>query len=408
MSEQEEFVWIGPVSADDAAGRTARGHVRGLIASRVRVAVLDTGDGSVASEFEAASAVRATGTTIVRQCELSRVCRTSAILPLRRDARQVAFVIVDCTALDAETAAFLADCDEVWVPNFAQGEFCASLGIERSKTHVIAPGSGTRAEDRRAAVRTPRLLNVGGSMLAVDGFEVAQSVTVPGSLAWQRELAAVDAVCSIQDRDAWGIAALDLATSEKVLACSASGAALEILDESDGTWFAAGDETLAQRALLDVARNFAVHQGLARRSAARVCSVESERSAASAILERGSRSRALSDERLARVLADLGLPTPEERLAGSRARVEIIGISSTEGAWDKTLASRLSRAADDATVVLWIDEALGTDTERITARAEAAIARAGRAAEDLDVLIVTAPLAHAPRERQVEPFNRAG
>ncbi|MDZ4774065.1 MAG: hypothetical protein SGI72_13130 [Planctomycetota bacterium] len=102
------------------------------------------------------------------------------------------------------------------------------------------------------------------------------------------------------------------------------------------------------------------------------------------------------------------MPTPEERLAGSRARVEIIGISSTEGAWDKTLASRLSRAADDATVVLWIDEALGTDTERITARAEAAIARAGRAAEDLDVLIVTAPLAHAPRERQVEPFNRAG
>jgi hypothetical protein len=50
-------------------------------------------------------------------------------------------------------------------------------------------------------------------------------------------------------------------------------------------------------------------------------------------------------------------------------------------------------------VCLWVDESCARELDPIAAAAEAEIARAG--ATGCDVLVVLAPLSHAPRERFV-------
>jgi hypothetical protein len=183
--------------------------------------------------------------------------------------------------------------------------------------------------------------------------------------------------------------------------CAATGTALELADPGDCLWLAKEQAWHDTRALAALERDWDELSARAERSRARLGALACERSAAMFVLERAHGTRALPEERLDRVLADLGCPTVAERLAGSRARVEIVAVTSADGGWTTTLTRHLRRAANDTTVVLWVDSGLESETARITAQAELAIAHSGRPSEDVDVLVVTAPLAHAPRERLV-------
>jgi hypothetical protein len=397
----ESFVWVGPVSADASAGRVARTFVAGLTHAGADVEVLDTGDGAIATGLELDGAVHGAQATVVRQAPLSELARTTALLPLARGARQVAYTIADRTELTPRDAELLAACDEVWAPSFTQCELLAALGVERRKLCVVAPGGPHPRAERARSAEPRRCLVIGAQAPA--GAPYTASRAVAGSRAAGLELDEASAIVLAADTDPWGITALDAFASGKPVVCAASGAALELADPLDGLWLEGTEAWREPHVQAALERDWDALVARAERVRARLTTLASERAAALALLERGTVARALPEERLTRVLASLGWSTPAERLIGSRPRVEIVPVDALAGAWTGTLLERLRRAGRDVTVVAWVDEALHAELPRITAEIEGALARSGRSSDELDVLVVTAPLAHAPRERLVAP-----
>jgi hypothetical protein len=148
------------------------------------------------------------------------------------------------------------------------------------------------------------------------------------------------------------------------------------------------------------AARVAARGGRAARPRTRILHDESLLQAARRLVARIRAPRTLPEPRLARALTELGLPAPAERLSGSRPLVRIVPVTDLDGTWRSELRA-LAAEACEATICLWIDEAAALDTEHIASAVEAELAAAGTSAEERDVLVVVAPLHHAPRERFV-------
>ncbi|MBL8859380.1 MAG: hypothetical protein JNL28_12790 [Planctomycetes bacterium] len=402
MSHTQRITWIGPVSDDASAGFVARQFVDGLTEEGVKVQVLDTGDGTHPVDFDVDGPVNAAGTLIVRQANLSQIARTSSLVPLSRTGVNAAYVVVDSLA-DAAGTAFLAECDEVWAPSFFQAEILASLGVPRSRLFVVAPGLGRDARGVPATAGTGPILVVGAvERAAIGAARVVESQARPGSRAFVRELDAAAGIIVAEDLDPWGATALLTARTSAPLAHVESGTALEFIEAAECHWFDA--DSLREPARLEeiTARLAAEPAEVARARSARLIGSESNARAARALLERHAAQRTLPTERLALVLADLGLPTPADRLHGSRPSVEILPVHSAAGAWIEILAERLARTSSNTTIVLWLDESAADESARIGDLAQTVIARSGRDEGEIDVLIVVAPLAHAPRDKWIK------
>ncbi len=404
MTNREHFTWIGPLTSDDAAGCVARHFVAGLARVGAAVSALDTGDGARPAPGELDAAVHAEGTTVVRQGPLSALADSWALVPAGRGARDVAYAVVDVPELDPRTRELLASCDEVWAPNFAQAELLAALGVPRTRLRVIVPGADALPVAASAPGGKPRVLVVGGSVPEVGGAACVAAHAPPSSAAFAEEVQAADAVVLRLDPDPWGHTVLALGASAKPCVCLASGAALEFWAVGDCTWLsadeAASSETIST-AIASLVKDWPARVQLARRAGARRASVQGADASVHALLQRHEHPHRLERECLSRVLGDLGLPTPDEHLATARPRVEIVPVESVDGPWAEVLQTRIAKARSDATVVVWLDEAMSGRLDRVTARAEEALARSGRDPAEIDVLVVSAPLAHAPREHLV-------
>lgn len=401
MRTPEDFTWIGPLSSDDTAGRVARGFVAGLVRAGSGVATLDSGDGSCPAACDLDGEVRVAATTVVRQGGLSSIRASEALVPLGQGIRDVAYVVVDVPELGAGEGSFLARCDEVWAPNTAQAELLAALGVPRAKLRVIVPGVGGAASDSSRATGKPRVLVVGGSPREIGGATCVGARASLGSRAFEAEVAAADSVVLLGDVDPWGLTALELVASGKLHLCIASGAPLEFTRVGDCAWLAPADVLVPERietALADLVRELGTRREIAARAGARLGATQNVDAAARALRDRNTHPRRLEREPLTRVLADLGLTTPDERLANVRSRVEIVPVEHVDGPWVEALRVRIARARVDATLVVWVDEVLAPVLERVTARAEEALVASGRDPADVDVLVVVAPLAHAPSE----------
>jgi hypothetical protein len=183
-----------------------------------------------------------------------------------------------------------------------------------------------------------------------------------------------------------------------------SGIAAEYAGAEDCSWITAACAQDPRRVVEHVQALLADRDALAQRAERARVRIEREENLAVAtarLITRRSRPRVLPEARLSRALADLGLPTPLERLSGSRAKVLIVPVAEAGGTWRGALRAQvLAHTTDpEATVCLWVDESCAADMDTIASAAEEEIAHAG--AGDHDVLVVLAPLAHAPRERFV-------
>lgn len=416
MKQREQFTWVGPVSDSSQAGAVARDFVTALARIGSLAHVLDTGDGSIAVDFDVEGEVRTRGTTVVRQAVLSQLALTRSIAPLVPGACEVAYVIVDGARPPNAALELLASCDEVWAPSTLQAELLCSLGVERARVKVIAPGTdaGQGAEQRAlfpAARGFERALVIGDARLAAelerarsDGPHFEAALAPLGTAAFTRELERADVLVIVRDVDPWGRLVLDALRLAKPLFHVESGSALEYANTEDCIWF---DEATAR----DVARlagivraSCADRRQLVERAARARTHVETSDSlqaAARAVVQRATRSRSLPAPRLERLLTELGLPTATERLAGSRAHVLVVPVAEVAGAWPALLRTQLMAHASlaDTTICLWVDDALAQHTDAISAVVEREMAQCAAAA--VDVLVVVAPLAHAPRERFV-------
>ncbi len=161
---------------------------------------------------------------------------------------------------------------------------------------------------------------------------------------------------------------------------------LEILLPFDEVWV-----------MTHLQRELATASGLPR---ARVHTIPDD-ALARAVLERDTAPLRPTPDALARILAELGLKTPDAWLAGSRSRVELCAIQSEHDDWRSPLRRFLERHGpdDDVTLCLWIDADLAPLVERLAAEAQAEIdARSGPKGAG-DVLLLTAPLEHVPWDR---------
>jgi hypothetical protein len=405
--ERETFTWIGPFSETSSAGSTARDFARGLSTTGHATGMLDTGPGDHPHERADDGPVRWIGTTVVRHAPLSRIGTTAAILALDARARQMAYVVADVERLTPDMRAVLDRCDEVWAPSTFQLEILCTLGIERARLHVVAPGctpyDGPGMSKRKS--ENTRMLCVGGDAPRLtDGITCERAVSRPGTAEFAADVARADLVVVLADVCPWGSVALEVLHQGRPLAYVESGIAAEFAGDDDCDWITAACARDPRLLAEHVSALLADRNMLSRRAARARARIERDESLAAAsarLIARRSRARVLPEPRLARALSDLGLPTPLERLAGSRAKVLIVPVPEFAGTWREALRQQVAdiRPDPEATVCLWVDETCAADMDRIAEAAEAEIARCG--ATDHDVLVVLAPLSHAPRERLV-------
>ncbi len=407
--ERENFTWIGPITDASSAGAIARSFVCGLSSSGHPTGVLDTGCGEVPCIAELDGPVRWIGTTVVRHAPLSCLAATTAILAPDAQARQVAYVVADVERISAESRTVIDRCDEVWAPSTLQLEILCALGIDRARLHIVAPGVEPLAE-RTSSIRAQnaaRVLVVGGDVPLVSrpgGVDFERATVRPGTEEMSLAIARADLVLVLADACPWGGVALEVLRRGRPLAHVESGIAAEYAGADDCDWFTTACAQDPRRLVEHVQALLTDRDPLVRRAERARARIEREEclSVATAhLITRRSRPRILPEPRLSRALSDLGLPTPIERLSGSRAKVVIVPVAQFDGAWREILRTQvLAHTTDpEATVCLWVDESCGADMDRIAAAAEVEIARSG--ATNHDVLVVLAPLAHAPRERFV-------
>jgi hypothetical protein len=340
---------------------------------------------------------------------------TAAILPIDACARQVAYVVADVESLSREASAVLDRCDEVWAPSTLQLEILCALGVGRARLHVIAPGVEPPAapmlqvprDVRNITGTAKRVLVVGSDVLlgaSTDDILFERATARPGTEELALSIAGADLVLVLADVCPWGSLALHVLHCGRPLAHVESGIAAEYAGEDDCAWITPACARDPLRLVAHVHGMLADGGGLAQRAGHARARIEHEEGfavAAARLITRRSRPRILPEPRLSRALSELGLPTPIERLSGSRAKVLIVPVAEFGGPWRATLRAQvLAHTTDpEATVCLWVDESCAAEMDRIAAAAEEEIALSG--ASDHDVLVVLAPLAHAPRERLV-------
>jgi hypothetical protein len=414
----ERITWIGPLRSRSSAGDVARGFVRALASNGVDVAALDAWgpsdpplDARESCEDWLEGAVRVADSTVVVQAPLSELARKARFFTTAGCARRVAYIVVDVTALDDATRAAIEASDEVWTPSTLQRELAASLGIPRETLRVVPPGvdsAMSRAPVHATAARARVVVDGDMAFVAAlraiaSDFDVVLAPRQASAAERARVFASCDLAVALPGGDPWWRFGLEALASGIALSHAEDGVAAEFVDAA--CTFLLGEQVVADPkslalGLTTLLADRPALERAARESRAAIAAEFTFERAAARLVQRESKTWRLPETRLARVLADLGLPTPREIVGAAKSRIVLCAVTEFAGPWCAALAGFLTThdAHDDVTLVLWVDDTLAPRAAEVAARAEAEIARCARGANGPDVTLVVAPVDHVPFE----------